>query len=151
MMGPRGEGWVIGQFAIALAILAATFFTRVELPMFLQFMGIAMLMVGAIVIAFATLHLGKNLTPFPKPKEGEHTLVTSGVYGIVRHPIYFGFALAALGWTLYWGTLLGIALAMFLFVWFDLKARREEKWLAEKYPEYAVYRARVKKLIPFVY
>ncbi len=150
-MGSRGEGWVIGQFVIALGILVVTFFTRVELPLFVQLVGAAMLIVGAIVIAFATFHLGKNLTPYPKPKDGDHTLITNGIYGIVRHPIYFGFALAALGWTLYWGTLLGIALALFLFVWFDLKSRREEKWLAEKYPEYAAYQARVKKLIPFVY
>ena len=150
-MGSRGEGWVIGQFLIALGILIATFFTRVELPFVVQLGGVAMLVVGALVIAFATFHLGENLTPYPKPKDGTHTLVTTGIYGIVRHPIYFGFALGALGWTLYWGTLLGIALALILFVWFDLKSRREEAWLAEKYPEYAAYQARVKKLIPFIY
>lgn len=151
MMGPRGEGWVIGQFLIALAILAATFVTRIELPLAVRLVGVGLLVVGAGIIAFGTLHLGKNLTPFPKPKDGAHALVTSGIYGIVRHPIYSGFAIGALGWTLYWGTLLGMALAIFLFVWFDMKARREEAWLMDKYPEYAAYRTRVKKLIPFVY
>jgi protein-S-isoprenylcysteine O-methyltransferase Ste14 len=32
-----------------------------------------------------------------------------------------------------------------------MKARREESWLQEKYPEYAAYKSRVKKLIPWVY
>jgi len=34
---------------------------------------------------------------------------------------------------------------------FDLKSRREEAWLVAAYPGYAAYRARVRKLIPFVY
>ncbi len=150
-MGSRGEGWVIGQFVIGAAILIATFFTRIEMPLWLQYLGGALL-VGGGVIAFAgLLRLNGNLSPYPKPKDGEHTLVTSGVYHIVRHPIYSGIAIGALGWTLWWGTLLGIALAGALFIWFDLKARREEKWLVEKYPAYAAYQTRVKKLIPFLY
>lgn len=150
-MGARGEGWVIGQFVIGAAILAATFVTRVELPLGLRLAGILLMLFGAVIAGLGVLHLGKNLTPFPKPKDNAGALVTNGVYGLVRHPIYSGFALAALGWTLWWETLLGIALALALFVWFEFKSRREEKWLLGKYPEYAEYQARVKKLIPFVY
>lgn len=149
-MGARGEGWVIGQFLIGAAILAATVITRVELPFVVRIAGILLIIMGALMIALGILHLGNNVTPFPKPKDA-HTLVTSGIYSVVRHPIYSGFAFAALGWTLYWGTLLGMALALGLFVWFDLKARREESWLLEKYPDYAAYQSRVKKLIPFLY
>ncbi len=150
-MGSRGEGWVIGQFVIGAAILGATFFTRVQVPPWVQLLGGALLVSGGILAAMGVLQLGSNLTPFPKPKTGDHALVTAGVYGIVRHPIYSGIGLGALGWTLWWGTLLGIALAILLFIWFDLKARREEKWLVEKYPNYRAYQARVKKLIPFLY
>lgn len=150
-MGKRGEGWVIGQFVIGAAIFGATFVTRIELPFVIQLVGIALMFVGAGIAAMGIFHLGENLTPFPKPKDDGHALVTGGAYAIVRHPIYSGIGLAALGWTLYWGTLLGIALALILFVWFDFKSRAEEKWLAEKYPEYAAYQTRVKKLIPFVY
>lgn len=150
-MGARGEGWVIGQFVIGAAILAATFVTRLELPLLLRLAGIILVLLGALIAGLGVLQLGASLTPFPKPREDAHALVTNGVYGILRHPIYSGFALGALGWTLWWGTLLGLALALFLFVWFELKLRREEKWLLGKYPEYAAYQARVKKLIPFVY
>ncbi|RPI93163.1 MAG: isoprenylcysteine carboxylmethyltransferase family protein, partial [Chloroflexi bacterium] len=38
-----------------------------------------------------------------------------------------------------------------LFVFFDIKTRREERWLARKFPEYAGYQQRVRKLIPFIY
>jgi protein-S-isoprenylcysteine O-methyltransferase Ste14 len=51
-----------------------------------------------------------------------------------------------------WHTnLLGVGLAAVLFIFFDLKSRREERWLMEAYPGYAKYRQRVRKLIPFVY
>lgn len=150
-MGSRGEGWVIGQFIIGAAILVSTFFTRLELPFFIQLIGGAFLVIGGIIAGMGVLQLGTNLTPFPKPKDGDHTLVTTGIYSIVRHPIYSGVAFAAFGWTLWWGTLLGIALAIVLFIWFDLKSRREERWLTEKYSEYSAYQQRVKKLIPYVY
>lgn len=150
-MGKRGEGWVIGQFIIGAAILISTFFTRVEMPWFVQIIGSVLFVLGAMIAGMGLLHLGGNLTAFPKPKDGDHTLVTNGAYSFVRHPIYSGLVFAAFGWTLWWGTLLGIALSIVLFVWFDMKSRREEKWLVEKYPEYATYQARVKKLIPFVY
>jgi len=38
-----------------------------------------------------------------------------------------------------------------LFIFFDLKSRREERWLREAYPEYGDYQKRVKKLVPWVY
>src|SRR5581483_2242574 len=150
-MGPRGEGWVIGQFVIGAAILVSTFFTRVEIPLFAQIIGGALLVIGAVIAGLGLITLGANLTPFPKPKEGAHFLVTQGVYRIVRHPIYCGIVSGAFGWTLWWGTLSGIVLALALFLWFDLKSRFEERWLVEKYPDYALYQARVKRLIPFVY
>ena len=73
-------------------------------------LGAVLFVGGGILLLLGVLHLGTNLTAFPKPKEGAHALVTTGVYSIVRHPIYTGFMLGALGWSLWWGTLLGIAL-----------------------------------------
>jgi protein-S-isoprenylcysteine O-methyltransferase Ste14 len=78
-------------------------------------------------------------------------LVTGGIYGIVRHPLYSAIVLGALGWGLVTDNLLAIALSALLFLFFDLKSRREEKWLVQEYPDYAGYRRRVKKLIPWVY
>jgi protein-S-isoprenylcysteine O-methyltransferase Ste14 len=41
--------------------------------------------------------------------------------------------------------------AILLLVLFDIKARREERWLEAKFSGYTTYKERVKKLIPFVY
>jgi protein-S-isoprenylcysteine O-methyltransferase Ste14 len=56
-----------------------------------------------------------------------------------------------LGWGLLTANLLfmGLIVAVFLFV--DLKSRRKEAWLVEFYPEYASYRRRVTKLMPWIY
>jgi protein-S-isoprenylcysteine O-methyltransferase Ste14 len=96
------------------------------------------------------LALGRNLTPFPKPIEGGE-LVTHGPYRFVRHPIYAGLIFGTLGWALFRANLLGLALAVLLFIFFDLKSRREERWLCEAYPDYEAYQQRVKKLVPWVY
>ena len=38
-----------------------------------------------------------------------------------------------------------------LLVFFDLKSRREEVWLAEQFTDYEAYRSRTRKLVPWVY
>ena len=106
---------------------------------------------AGVALALAGLHaLGRNLTPLPHPKEGA-TMVASGAYAIVRHPIYVGLVLAAFGWALAWRSPITLALALALFAFFDIKSRREETWLVEAFPAYAEYRRRVRKLVPFVY
>ena len=69
----------------------------------------------------------------------------------MRHPIYSGLSLAAFGWSLIWNSIAALVATLLLLAFFDIKARREERWLEEKFTGYAAYRSRVKKLIPFVY
>ena len=149
-MGKRGEGWFALQLVLFAVILLAPRWPAAAFPLRLRIAGLAVLAAGGVFGTGGVLALGSNLTPFPKPIEGG-TLVTSGVYGVVRHPIYTGLILGTLGWGIFRSSLLGIALAVGLFVFFDLKSRREEQWLAEAYPGYGDYRRRVKKLVPWVY
>ena len=112
--------------------------------------GGALILAGFLLAATGAVNLGKNLTPLPRPKENA-TLVVSGAYRLVRHPIYSGITFMAFGWGLWLHSWLTIGYALLLFAFFDIKSRREERWLEEKFPEYAVYRKRVRKLVPFVY
>lgn len=112
--------------------------------------GGALLLAGTLLAATGAVNLGKNLTPLPRPKE-KATLIVTGAYRLVRHPIYSGLTFMAFGWGLWLHSWLTIGYALLLFAFFDVKSRREERWLAEKFPEYAAYRKRVRKLIPFVY
>jgi protein-S-isoprenylcysteine O-methyltransferase Ste14 len=149
-MGKRGEGWFLIQLALFALIVAAARLGTWPLPGWLVALGAALLAAGGVFGTLGLLALGRNLSPFPKPIAGGQ-LVTTGVYGIVRHPIYTGLILGTLGWSLLMRAPAGLALFVALFVFFDLKSRREETWLLESYPDYRAYRARVKKLIPWVY
>jgi protein-S-isoprenylcysteine O-methyltransferase Ste14 len=50
-----------------------------------------------------------------------------------------------------WGSAIALIVCLVEAFFFDAKARREERWLAEKFPEYAGYCRRVRRLIPWVY
>ena len=149
-MGKRGEGWFVVQLLLFAIILLAPPVPPMTFPLWLRILGLGILVIGGVFGTGGVLALGSNLTAFPKPIVGG-TLVTTGVYSYVRHPIYTGLILGTLGLGLFRASLLGIGLAVVLFIFFDLKARREEKWLVEAYPAYEAYRKRAKKLIPWVY
>jgi protein-S-isoprenylcysteine O-methyltransferase Ste14 len=149
-MGKRGEGWFILQMALFAVIFFAPQGSCVACPAWLKWLGLAILAAGGLFGTWGMAALGRNLTPFPKPIEGGE-LVTHGPYRLVRHPIYAGLIFGTLGWALFRGSLVGLALAVLLFLFFDLKSRREEQWLAAAYPDYAAYQKRVKKLAPWVY
>jgi len=111
----------------------------------------ALLVIGGGALAVrGVVDLHDAFTPLPRPREGS-TLVDTGAYRVVRHPIYGGIVMVALGWGLFTASPLAMALAFVLLGFFRLKAEREEAWLAEAYPGYREYRARTKRFIPFVY
>jgi protein-S-isoprenylcysteine O-methyltransferase Ste14 len=154
--GNCGEWYVVAQFAVFLLIALGPH-GRPGLPEWgYPFDGIAtlaggcLLILGGILTAAGFFSLGANLSLLPRPPErGE--LVVKGAYRLVRHPIYSGIFFAALGWGLWLRSWLTIGYALILFVVHDLKARREERWLREKFPGYDEYQKRVRRLIPFVY
>lgn len=152
-LGRRGEGWVVVQLVLLVAIIGAGFVGP-------QWSGMARL-VGAIVgVAFVTLgvwlvlggilRLRRQLTAYPRPVPGGR-LVEDGVYAYVRHPMYGGGMIAALGWGLAMASPLALAGVLLLGAFFDLKSRREEAWLAEQFAGYADYRQRTRRLIPWLY
>jgi len=149
-MGKRGEGWFLIQLGLFALILLSSRLGLWAFPVWLRALGGLLLVIGGISGTLGILALGRNLSPFPKPIEGG-SLVTSGVYSIVRHPIYTGLILGTLGWGLLMSSVLGVILAIVLFIFFDRKSRREEAWLTETYPGYTEYCDRVKKLIPGIY
>jgi protein-S-isoprenylcysteine O-methyltransferase Ste14 len=153
-LGPRGEGWVAAQLglivATGLAGLRAGHAWGGSVGIASAITGAALIAAGGAMVAGAAVRLGPARTGFPRPR-AEGVLVDTGVYARVRHPLYVGIVTAAVGWGLLTASPLALALVGALALVLDLKARREEAWLAETYPDYAAYRARTHRFIPGVY
>jgi protein-S-isoprenylcysteine O-methyltransferase Ste14 len=154
--GSRGEWYLVVQAGLFL-LVAFGHRTSRGLPAWgspyariSSLGGGVLFLAGSLLAAAGAVSLGKNLTPLPQPKE-TGTLIVSGAYRIVRHPIYSGITFMAFGWGLWLHSWLTIGYALLLFAFFDIKSRREERLLEEKFPGYAVYRKRVRKLVPFIY
>ncbi len=152
-LGPRGEGWVAIQVGLfALLAFAGTLGPAWGEPWLTvgRVLGAVHLAAGIAVGGLGLVGLRENLTPVPRPVAGGR-LVSHGVYGLVRHPIYAGIIAAAVGWGLVTASPAALGVALLLGVFFDVKSRREEAWLVEAYPGYEDYRRRVRKLLPLLY
>jgi len=152
-LGPRGEGWLVIQFGLLIVIVASAYAGRAwggEVGAVTSAVGIVLLIAGGTLAVRGIVDLGGALTPFPRPREGGR-LIESGAYRLVRHPIYGGLVIGALGWGLFKASPLALLLSVGLLLFFDLKSRREEAWLADEYPGYGEYRNRTRRLIPFLY
>lgn len=154
--GNKGEWYVVIQFVIFLAIILGPR-SLPELPAWpaglnslAESAGVLLMALGGLVSLLSVFHLGANLTPLPHPKVGA-TLVVTGMYRFVRHPIYFGVILMAVGFALLVQGSVTLIEAVVLALFFDIKSQREELWLVEHFASYADYQKRVRKLIPFLY
>jgi protein-S-isoprenylcysteine O-methyltransferase Ste14 len=154
--GARGE-WLV---AVQVVLIALVFFGPRSVagrpawpfpfPHACQVAGGVLMVVGGILLVSGLVRLGRGLTPLPYPKDGTD-LIQTGPFALVRHPMYSGGVVLGLGWALYVQGWLTVGYVVVLFVFVDVKSRREEKWLAERFPTYAAYQRRVRKLIPFIY
>jgi protein-S-isoprenylcysteine O-methyltransferase Ste14 len=151
-MGKKGEGYVVIQFLlfglIGLGPKSASWLPQWSAETW--WVGLVVGAVGVGLVFAGIFALGTNLTAVPHPKENS-TLVQQGAYKLVRHPIYSGILIGSIGYALLNRSPLVLLYTLLLFILFDIKSRREEVWLAEKFPTYTDYQKRVSKLIPFLY
>ena len=152
-LGPRGEGYVAIQ-AVLLVAVAATMSLGPAWTGALRAIaaagGLGLVLAGGWLAVRGARDLADNLTPFPRPNE-TNRLVETGSYGLVRHPIYGGLILGAVGLGLLAASPATLLAALALDVLFELKSRREEDWLLDRHPDYAAYRARTRRFIPWLH
>lgn len=154
--GTRGEWFVVVQIVLIGVVFLGprslpgwpAWPAPIGRPALIAGAGLAVLGLGLFFGGMG--RLGPALTPLPYPKDGS-VLVRTGPYRFVRHPIYSGGIMLSFGWALIVHGWLTLLYAAALFIFFDRKSAREERWLLEKFPEYAEYRKRVRKLVPFLY
>jgi protein-S-isoprenylcysteine O-methyltransferase Ste14 len=116
----------------------------------LNWTGIAMAAIGISFSLWARFVIGSNWSGVVMVKKN-HELIQSGPYAIVRHPTYSGFILALLGTVIVlneWRGLIGFIILVVSFLW---KIEKEEKMLSNRFSNYAGYRQKTKKIVPFIY
>jgi protein-S-isoprenylcysteine O-methyltransferase Ste14 len=150
--GSRGAGSVWPRLIAITAFVVVRFVKPESLKVHgvvWHAVGAGLTIAGISLAIWARFYLGRNWG-MPMSQKNDPELVTSGPYRFVRHPIYSGILLAAVGTALVttlWVLVGAVALAG-LFVY---SARVEEKTMSSSFPDaYRSYRARTKMLIPFV-
>jgi protein-S-isoprenylcysteine O-methyltransferase len=112
--------------------------------------GAILCVAGLGFCVWARLTLGRNWSGTVTLKEG-HELIVRGPYRLVRHPIYTGLLVMSLGTFIVVGRAVGIVGLVLVFISFWIKLADEERVMVKQFPgQYAAYRARVKRLIPFL-
>ena len=153
----RSNRWVI--LALALLGLAAAY-----LPAYLdrrsvwaldgesvRWLGVALFAAGGALRIWPVFVLGRRFSGLVAIQPG-HTLVTTGVYGWIRHPSYLGLLVNALGWALAFRSGAGVLLTALMIPPILARIRAEEALLRTHFgAEYDAYRHRTWRLIPGVY
>ena len=112
--------------------------------------GALLIFAGLLVAVGAARALGAGFTTFPAPA-ARASLVVTGPYAVVRHPVYSGALLLLAGIALALSPWVLAGVAALAVLW-ALKARVEERLLAAHYPGYAAYCRRTRyRLVPRVY
>lgn len=115
--------------------------------------GLVLVAAGQAVRSAAMVQAGPSFNHIVQQTRGrEHTLVTTGIYGRLRHPSYFGFFWWGLGTQLVMGNVVClVAYAAVLWRFFSSRIRHEESFLVKFFgDEYVTYRKQVGTKIPFV-
>jgi protein-S-isoprenylcysteine O-methyltransferase Ste14 len=154
------DPWVWGQLALMLMVLFAApvlprfinfgamdyALNRVD-PLWIRSLGGALMATGLAVLLWGARSLGANLTPGTEPLAGAELVVT-GAYAHTRHPIYAGVVLLLTGYALAWSNwTMALVVAGLALQFFKAKARKEEEWLAARFPAYQAYRRHVPRLL----
>ena len=153
----RGNRWVIPALGvIGLADVALPpWCDRTDILTFggewVRWVGLALFVVGGILRLWPVFVLGRRFSGLVAIQEG-HTLVTTGIYATIRNPSYLGLIVNMLGFGLVFRSILGVILAALILVPLLGRIRAEERLLASEFgADYAAYRARTWRLLPWIY
>lgn len=147
----KGEWWLLAQVVLICAHILPSWSPELlnawSWPAWLHVSGLMLFVVGLGLALQGFLALGPSLSPLPDPKPNA-ALITSGVYGRCRHPLYRAVVICSVGVVLAKGSLLHLALFLLLVAVLNGKAHREEKRLCAVHPDYLIYRSNTPAILP---
>jgi protein-S-isoprenylcysteine O-methyltransferase Ste14 len=153
----RSNRWVIAALGV-LGIIDAylpAYTDRIDFLTFggeaVRWVGFFLYSAGGVVRLAPVFVLGRRFSGLVAIQP-EHRLVTSGLYGVIRHPSYLGLLVLVLGWGLAFRSGVGVVIAVLMLAVVLARIEAEERLLSESFgAEYDAYRSRTWRLIPYVY
>jgi protein-S-isoprenylcysteine O-methyltransferase Ste14 len=153
----RANRWVIAAFGV-IGLLAAylpAYTERKDIWILdgdaVRWLGVALFAIGGALRIWPVFVLGRRFSGLVAIQPG-HRLVTSGVYGVIRHPSYLGLLINALGWALAFRSGVGVLLTALLVPPLLARIHAEERLLRDQFgSEYEAYCRRTWRLIPGLY
>ena len=150
----RANRWVLIAFGL-IGLLSAylpAYTDRKELwtidGEFIRWLGVLLFVAGGALRIWPVFVLGRRFSGLVAIQPG-HTLVTTGVYGVIRHPSYLGLLVNSLGWVLAFRSGVGVLLTVLLIPPLLARIRAEETLLRTQFGgEYDAYCRRTSRLIP---
>lgn len=126
-------------YPLAGTILSIVLFVFYRDLGFNKFLSLSVTLIGLVIWWAATVTLGKSFSLIPKAT----ALVQKGVYSKIRHPIYWGASITAVGWVILTHSTVWILVAAMFILSSIVRASREEKKLIETFGEkYISYKKR---------
>jgi protein-S-isoprenylcysteine O-methyltransferase Ste14 len=153
----RSNRWVLIAFSI-LGVLGAYLPAYTDRHEFwtidgdaVRWLGVILFAVGGALRLWPVYVLGNRFSGLVAIQPG-HTLVTTGIYGLIRHPSYLGLLIISLGWGLAFRSGVGVLIAALLVPPLVARIQAEERLLRSQFgAEYDAYCARTSRLIPGIY
>ena len=140
-------GWMI-----IMPLDVKRFKWSIHFPSALKVVGAGLLLLSFFFL-FRSFRDNTFLSPLVRIQtERKQHLVTTGVYSIVRHPMYLGALLMFIGAPLLLGSWIGLALGLVMTIMVGFRATGEENMLLKEFEDYSEYKKKVRyRFIPFVW
>jgi protein-S-isoprenylcysteine O-methyltransferase Ste14 len=153
----RANRWVLVVFAL-IGLLSAYLPAYTDRKGFwtldediVRWLGVVLFAAGGALRIWPVFVLGYRFSGLVAIQPG-HRLVTTGAYGLIRHPSYLGLLISSLGWALAFRSGVGVLLTVLLIPPLLARIRAEERLLRRHFDgEYDAYRSRTWRLIPGLY
>ena len=153
----RGNRWVLAAFGVIGLLLAylPAYTDRTDVWTLdgdaVRWLGVVLFAAGGALRIWPVFVLGRRFSGLVAIQPG-HTLVTSGVYSVIRHPSYLGLLVNSLGWALAFRSGVGVLLTAFTIPPLIARIRAEERLLSAQFGDaYDAYRSRTSRLLPGIY
>ena len=115
----------------------------IQVTPFSYFVGFLIIIIAFIICLVAIKDLGRNLSPFPRPRNNSN-LVTTGIYRFIRHPMYYSLIFISFGVFITKLSIYYLFLSTSLGLIIKFKITLEDQYLNNKYKNYLLYKNEVK-------